>query len=180
MPCTWRPPFLNCNTQSWDYLRGLSPQFLSKVLELDAGVAPILGPTGCLQNGVLLKAPGCDTRAFWKGHWVEIESPGFFPSPGTNNLWDLSQVPSLGVHFLICQMETCLIKGWEGSWLFWGTEPESNWGRLEQWIKKTNKIKFTGKRFSIPEMGSENNCTHKEWGPAEEADAPGTKWWTFS
>ena len=47
---------------------------------------------------------------------------------------------------------------WEGSWLFWETEPGVNWGRLDQWVKQTNKGKFKGKRFNILDTGSKLLC----------------------
>ena len=42
--------------------------------------------------------------------------------------------------------------------LLTGKQPGVNWGRLDQWVKQTNKEKFNGERFNILDTGSKQLC----------------------
>lgn len=58
-------------------------------------------------------------------------------------------------------------------------EPGANGGRLDQWVKPTNKRKFNGKRFNILDTGLGNNCARQEWRSAELAEGLGQRCRTF-
>ena len=115
--------------------------------------------------------------------WSLPQAPGCDP-PGEGTAWRSrpSFIPP-HLHESLVSSLASLLAGCQSPYLpngnlLTGKQPGVNWGRLDQWVKQTNKEKFNGERFNILDTGWKQLCqevTEESW----TTEAVGNGCWVF-